>query len=83
MHSRRGTGTAAALAIFRKFPGNWRVAQDIRNTQAQAFWRKVIDQFTDGYFSGGLVRTTTLWPHAIFHKHRRADRNTRLVKVSI
>ena len=49
-HRRQGIGTAAALALFQHFKGSWRVAQDVRNTQAQTFWRKAIDQFSNGDF---------------------------------
>jgi predicted acetyltransferase len=47
---RVGTGTAAAKLLFQRFKGCWRVAQDEKNTQAQAFWRKVIAQVSGGDF---------------------------------
>ena len=52
-HRRKGAGTAAALALFRRFKGRWRVAQDAGNSPAQAFWRKVVGQFSGGDFQEG------------------------------
>lgn len=52
-HRRNGVGTRAAYALFQHFPGTWRVAQDKGNTQAQAFWRRIIGEFTDSRFEDG------------------------------
>lgn len=50
-HRRHGVGTAVAREMFRRFPGRWRVAQTPRNTGAQAFWRKVIGEYTGGRYT--------------------------------
>jgi predicted acetyltransferase len=48
---RRGVGRQAAHALFDRFPGGWEVSQMAGNETAQAFWRKVIHEYTDGVFS--------------------------------
>jgi predicted acetyltransferase len=40
-HRRGGVGTAAMNAITDRYPGLWETAVVRRNTQAQAFWRKI------------------------------------------
>jgi len=49
-HRRLKIGARAATTLFRRFKGNWRVAQHDGNTPAQVFWRKVIGQFTNEKF---------------------------------
>ena len=46
----QGIGKAVAHRIFDKFPGQWSVAQVENNHPAQAFWRKVISEYTQGNF---------------------------------
>ena len=47
----RGIGRTIALALFTRFPGRWQVRELLENTPAQAFWRRVIGQFTDGAYA--------------------------------
>lgn len=47
---RTGAGTAAAQALFQKFPGAWTVRQIPQNKTARSFWRRVIDGYTNGAF---------------------------------
>jgi predicted acetyltransferase len=47
----RCVGEQAAVALFRRFPGTWQVAQEDANLPAQAFWRKVIGTYTGGKFA--------------------------------
>ena len=49
-YRRRGVGRIAAHQVFSLFPGRWRVQQSPRNAGAQAFWRKVIGEYTGGRF---------------------------------
>ena len=50
-HFRRlGIGAQAAWLIFDRFPGRWRVAEMAANRSAQRFWRRVIDEYTDGHY---------------------------------
>jgi predicted acetyltransferase len=41
-HRRGGTGTAAAHAVFSRYPGTWEAAIARRNAAALAFWRKAV-----------------------------------------
>jgi predicted acetyltransferase len=41
-HRRSGLGTAAAHAIFSRYPGQWEAAVARRNTAALAFWRRCV-----------------------------------------
>ena len=47
-YRRIGAGTYVALNIFDKFRGNWEVMQAPDHKAAQAFWRKVIAEYTSG-----------------------------------
>jgi predicted acetyltransferase len=44
-------GRAAAVALFNRVPGRWEVAQLEANTAAQAFWRRVISDYTGGDYT--------------------------------
>lgn len=46
----KGYGAVAAMKLFSMFPGAWKVTQIHNNYPAQAFWRKVINQFTNGNY---------------------------------
>ncbi|AUJ29650.1 GNAT family N-acetyltransferase [Liquorilactobacillus hordei] len=48
--SGKGIGKKAAKAIFKLFPGKWQVLQIKNNYPAQAFWRKVITEYTNNDF---------------------------------
>lgn len=63
---RKEVGLQAAWAVFDRFPGHWYVAEMEENLPAQAFWRKVISQYTDGNFKDTRVEE---WegPVQIFH----------------
>src|SRR5437867_2389469 len=49
-HRRRGVGREAARLTFDKFPGKWEVTQLTSNVEAQAFWRRVIGDYTGGRY---------------------------------
>jgi predicted acetyltransferase len=64
-YRRLGVGAAAAKAVFAMFPGAWEVRQVDENVPAQAFWRRVVGEFTRGRFTearwqddegGGIVQ---------------------------
>lgn len=46
----KGYGSIAAREIFTKFKGKWQITQIANNYPAQAFWRKVINEFTEGHY---------------------------------
>ncbi|MCZ8133274.1 MAG: GNAT family N-acetyltransferase [Steroidobacteraceae bacterium] len=49
-HRRRGIGRAAAALIFSRFAGRWEVSEAMGNTEAVAFWRRVIMAYTRGRY---------------------------------
>jgi len=49
-YRRQGVGGQAARRVFSLFAGAWRVHQEAQNLPAQAFWRKVIGEYTAGEF---------------------------------
>lgn len=49
-YRRKGIGRKAAYQLFDQFPGKWQVAQEAVNLPAQAFWRRVIGDYTNGRF---------------------------------
>ena len=55
-HRKQGHGRAASHAIFRMFPGKWAVRQQLMNSDAQTFWRRVISEIDSKY--GERIETT-------------------------
>jgi len=49
-YRRSGVGRQAARHIFDQFRGRWEVGQMPLNTAAQAFWRRVIGEYTGGNY---------------------------------
>jgi predicted acetyltransferase len=49
-YRRRGIGGAAAKHMFDQLRGRWEVGQMAGNLPAQAFWRRVIGEYTAGAF---------------------------------
>ncbi|MFD2443985.1 GNAT family N-acetyltransferase [Bacillus sp. CGMCC 1.16607] len=47
----RGYGADAAKQIFDLFQGKWQITQIHNNYPAQAFWRKVINEYTNGQYT--------------------------------
>jgi predicted acetyltransferase len=45
-YRRRGVGRSMAFQLFDTFRGYWEIAQIASNKPAQAFWRKVIGEYT-------------------------------------
>jgi predicted acetyltransferase len=54
-YRRQGVGRAAAFQVFDRFPGIWQVEQIDTNTPAQAFWRKVITEYSGGAYEETFV----------------------------
>ena len=50
-YRRKGVGSQAAHLAFTAFPGPWRVSEIAQNKAAQSFWRKVVGEYTGGYFT--------------------------------
>lgn len=49
-YRRQGVGRALALQTFEAFTGYWEIAEVADNTPAQAFWRRVIGEYTGGRY---------------------------------
>ncbi|NGZ74536.1 GNAT family N-acetyltransferase [Saccharibacillus alkalitolerans] len=47
---RRGVGARAAVMLFDRFKGRWKVTQLKNNEPAQRFWRQVIGTYTVGSY---------------------------------
>jgi predicted acetyltransferase len=63
----QGTGRQLACYIFDRFTGQWMVSQEPGNLPAQAFWRKVIADYTKDDFTE-TYRDDAVWhgPTQIF-----------------
>ncbi|MFF2877978.1 GNAT family N-acetyltransferase [Gottfriedia sp. NPDC057991] len=46
-----GFGKKVAIELFNKFPGKWSISQIEKNEPARAFWRNVIQYYTNGNFT--------------------------------
>jgi len=46
----KGYGKIVATKLFNMFPGKWRITQIEKNYPAQAFWRSIISNYTNGHF---------------------------------
>ncbi|NMO97692.1 GNAT family N-acetyltransferase [Paenibacillus lemnae] len=49
-YRRRGVGQKAAVKIFDMHQGDWEVLQHGNNEGSKFFWKKVIEEYTDGAF---------------------------------
>lgn len=49
-YRRHGLGRNSACEIFDHFPGTWEVATHGLNVRGMAFWRSVIDAYTNGNY---------------------------------
>lgn len=54
----RGVGKEVAHRVFSMFRGNWQVRELEENTPAQAFWRRIIGEYTGGDY----VETEEVFP---------------------
>ncbi len=54
-YRRRGVGRYLAHDVFRRLPGAWEIAVMKSNKPAQVFWRKVIDEYSQGMFQEVLL----------------------------
>jgi predicted acetyltransferase len=54
----RGVGKEVAHRLFDMFTGNWQVRELPENTPAQAFWRRIIGEYTGGDY----VETREVFP---------------------
>jgi predicted acetyltransferase len=52
-YRRTGIGRAAARELFDQFAGAWQVRELPANTSAQAFWRRIVEEYAAGVFTEG------------------------------
>jgi predicted acetyltransferase len=50
-YRRQRIGQRVAVDLFSKFSGHWEVREMPSNRPAQAFWRRIIDEYTGGAFT--------------------------------
>lgn len=53
----KGIGEYVARFVFDQFPGAWQVGEIYENTSAIAFWRKVINRYSQADFQEHLLNT--------------------------
>lgn len=70
-YRRQGLGSQAAREVFDKLPGEWEVRELSENTAAHAFWRIVIDKYTDGRYQEQILNDER-WPGPVQTFHSRA-----------
>jgi len=63
---KRGAGRAVAHQLFRMFPGEWHIAQQELNLPAQHFWRRIIDEFSQGDYEEQWSNKQPRGPKQIF-----------------
>jgi predicted acetyltransferase len=71
-YRRRGVGICAAFQVFDRLPGEWQIRQLGNNTQAIAFWRRVIGEYTAGGFSELIVNDYGF--HSVAQRFDTSDR---------
>ncbi|MCD4687313.1 MAG: GNAT family N-acetyltransferase [Anaerolineae bacterium] len=49
-YRRQGAGKEVAFRLFDRFRGRWHVGQYVKNEPSHIFWRKVINEYTNGQF---------------------------------
>ncbi|MEQ6377739.1 GNAT family N-acetyltransferase [Bacillaceae bacterium S4-13-58] len=49
-YRRYGVGKKVAYDLFRMHQGNWEISEIAPNKPAQSFWRKIIQEFTNGNY---------------------------------
>ncbi len=49
-YRQRGVGKTVAVMIFDMFPGGWEISQWTKNVPAQKFWRKIVEEYTNGKY---------------------------------
>lgn len=54
-YRRKGVGTQVATRILDMFPGQWEVSQVADNIPSTKFWKKVLDEYTNGKYEYEIV----------------------------
>jgi len=72
-HRRSGAGTAAAQAIFTRYPGMWEAAIARRNVTGVAFWRKAIREHPLAQHIEEIDLATPVWNGPVLRFRIRPD----------
>jgi predicted acetyltransferase len=59
-YRRQGLGQRLAARLFDQFPGTWEIGEIPANTDAQAFWRRILGRYTQDRFTE-VQANTTAW----------------------
>jgi predicted acetyltransferase len=54
-YRRSGLGATLARHVFQVLPGPWEVGQMPNNLAAQAFWRRVVSEYTQGVYAEHVI----------------------------
>lgn len=57
---KRGVGKETAIKIFDMYPGNWELREMEHNLYAQNYWRKIVNDYTNGNYSEEVLNNE-LW----------------------
>ncbi len=71
----RGLGAQLAYHVFDLYAGTWEVTEIPRNLPAQAFWRRVINRYTNGNFEEVVFESRT-WGKQPMQIFRNMDRTS-------
>ncbi len=58
-YRRLGAGTFMASEMFKRYKGKWEIATLLKNKPAQEFWRKVINNTSNGNYKEQLIMNDT------------------------
>jgi predicted acetyltransferase len=69
----QGVGKTAAINTFNSFPGKWEIRELFSNQPGQAFWRKIIKEYTNNNFQEQIL-DTDIW-HGPIQTFNNTNRN--------
>ena len=52
---RKGIGRKVIFQLFKTYKGKWEIRQQLENQKAQLFWLQIINEFTNGQFTDGII----------------------------
>ena len=67
-YRRHGAGSFFANEMFKRFKGKWEIRTLVKNKSAQAFWKKVIKEFSDDNYEEHLIRDNS--KYAFFFENK-------------
>ena len=76
----RGVGRGAAMLIFARYAGEWTVPEQSKNPRAIRFWRRVVNEFTNGKYREKRGQGEV---GAFVHERRTGERSGALTNQSL